>query len=57
MPQPQNRHGTLICTNCNDSSKSQHIYKQPANGLLVDATPTVCLNCNFVSTWGTVKPQ
>ena len=57
MPQPQNRHGTLICTNCSDGQKSQHVYKSPANGLLVDATPTTCLNCGFVSTWGAVKPQ
>lgn len=57
MAQPQNKHGTTICSNCNDASKSQHVYKQPASGGLVDSTPTTCLNCGFVSTWGVVKPQ
>ena len=57
MPQPQNRHGTLVCTNCNDADKSVHVYKdQNAQGL-INTTPTVCLNCHFVAPWNAVKPQ
>jgi len=57
MPQPQNRHGTLVCTNCNDADKSVHVYKDQSAQGLTNATPTVCLKCHFVATWNPVKPQ
>jgi hypothetical protein len=57
MPQPQNQHGTTVCTNCNDPLRSVHVYKDANAQGLTNATVTVCLNCHFVATWNAVKPQ
>lgn len=52
-----NKHGTVVCVNCNDPVKSVHIYKDPNHQGLTGSTVTICLNCNYMSTWSAVKPQ